>query len=282
MKTILVPTDFSRYAGYATELAAEIALKIGAELSFIHVLDISKSGTSDYYMNYQVVQQMTHEAETRLKELQTRYGGMIETNTFLVTCPPNESVINAISSINADLIIMGSEGNNDLQSILLGSHTEKVVRNTNCPVLSIREPVQVRDFREALVAFDPETFSENYIWEIKGLHKLLDINFTFLYVKPFNSPYSHNELSLFLDTYFSRVGLSYRLKVVESSFVEDCIVEESKKSHADLIVLNTHSRKGISRLLRGSTAENIINTTLTPTLVLHLQKTDQQFLYEIA
>jgi nucleotide-binding universal stress UspA family protein len=39
MKKILVPTDFSKPAGIATDVAADIARKSGAELTLLHVIE---------------------------------------------------------------------------------------------------------------------------------------------------------------------------------------------------------------------------------------------------
>lgn len=48
----------------------------------------------------------------------------------------------------------------------------------------------------------------------------------------------------------------------------DCIIEQAKKEDADLIILGTHGRTGISRLLMGSTAESVIRHAKCPVLVV--------------
>ena len=48
-----------------------------------------------------------------------------------------------------------------------------------------------------------------------------------------------------------------------------CILEVAKETGADLIVMGTHGRRGLSRLLLGSTAEAIVRTSPIPVLTVH-------------
>jgi nucleotide-binding universal stress UspA family protein len=43
----------------------------------------------------------------------------------------------------------------------------------------------------------------------------------------------------------------------------------ASETHADLIVIGTHGRRGLSRALLGSVAENVIRTSTLPVLVIH-------------
>lgn len=48
----------------------------------------------------------------------------------------------------------------------------------------------------------------------------------------------------------------------------DAIVREAKKQRADLIVLGTHGRRGVRRLVMGSDAENVVRTAPVPVLLV--------------
>lgn len=50
--------------------------------------------------------------------------------------------------------------------------------------------------------------------------------------------------------------------------VADIIVEQTKKWRADLIVIGTHGRRGVSRLVMGSDAEGVVRTTPVPVLLV--------------
>jgi nucleotide-binding universal stress UspA family protein len=47
------------------------------------------------------------------------------------------------------------------------------------------------------------------------------------------------------------------------------IVDAAKRAKADLIVMATHGRTGVSRLLMGSVAERVVRTATCPVLTLH-------------
>ena len=57
--------------------------------------------------------------------------------------------------------------------------------------------------------------------------------------------------------------------------VADAIPEQAKKSHADLIVLGTHGRCGISRLVMGSDAEGVIRAATVPVLLVRTPRAAQ-------
>ena len=53
-----------------------------------------------------------------------------------------------------------------------------------------------------------------------------------------------------------------------SGRVCDLVVERAKKWRADLIVIGTHGRRGVGRLLLGSDAEQIVRTAAVPVLLV--------------
>ena len=52
----------------------------------------------------------------------------------------------------------------------------------------------------------------------------------------------------------------------------DCIIREAKKWHADLIVMGTHGRRGVNRLVLGSDAEIVVRTSPVPVLLVRSPK----------
>jgi len=48
----------------------------------------------------------------------------------------------------------------------------------------------------------------------------------------------------------------------------DAIVREARKQRADLIVLGTHGRRGVRRLVMGSDAEQVVRTSPVPVLLV--------------
>ena len=63
-------------------------------------------------------------------------------------------------------------------------------------------------------------------------------------------------------------GVSVKTVVVKSDIVSDALIAASKKYKADLIVMASHGRRGIKRLLLGSETQQVLTHCHTPVLVL--------------
>ena len=72
-----------------------------------------------------------------------------------------------------------------------------------------------------------------------------------------------------------RNGLTPESVMLESfgGRAADFIVQQAKKWGADLIVLGTHGRRGVKRLVMGSDAEQVIRTTRIPVLLVRSKAT---------
>lgn len=63
-------------------------------------------------------------------------------------------------------------------------------------------------------------------------------------------------------------GVACKGVTVKSDVVSDAIISAAKKHKADLIVMASHGRKGIKRLLLGSETQQVLTHSHTPVLVL--------------
>jgi nucleotide-binding universal stress UspA family protein len=63
-------------------------------------------------------------------------------------------------------------------------------------------------------------------------------------------------------------GVSTKTVTVKSDVVSDAIIAAAKKQKADLIVMASHGRKGIKRLLLGSETQQVLTHSHIPVLVL--------------
>jgi len=63
-------------------------------------------------------------------------------------------------------------------------------------------------------------------------------------------------------------GVTVSDVVAKSDLVADAIIETAKKQGADLIVMASHGRKGVSRMLLGSETQQVLTRSQIPVLVL--------------
>ena len=67
---------------------------------------------------------------------------------------------------------------------------------------------------------------------------------------------------------FSDLGIPVEAKLLEGQVVHREIIKEAETSKADLIVIGSHGRTGLKRLVRGSVAQSVLGEAHIPVLVV--------------
>jgi universal stress protein A len=65
------------------------------------------------------------------------------------------------------------------------------------------------------------------------------------------------------------LGTGVTSDVVLASATADAILEDAKRCNADMVVMGTHGRTGVSRLVLGSVAEQVIRHAPCPVVTMH-------------
>ena len=142
IRTVLVPTDFSRDA----ETAYFAALKVigpdrDAKIVLVHVYHLpyeyTAYGTIPTSLDY--FKDVEGAAQDRLTSLasELRAQGFNVETAAREGFPP-EVILGEAEAVNADLIAMGTHGRTGLAHLVLGSTAERVVQRADCPVLTVR------------------------------------------------------------------------------------------------------------------------------------------------
>ncbi len=140
---ILVPVDFSDHSRAALETAAEIATTFDASIHLLHCYQIQPGGIAPYgiVMPTELYNDLRDAAESRLKEWQEKSStGGVEVEASLSSNFPSEAIAQTAEEIGADLIVMGTRGLSGIKHVMLGSVTERTIRQAACPVLSVKAP----------------------------------------------------------------------------------------------------------------------------------------------
>ena len=141
MKRILVPTDFSKHAEYALKVAAQIAKKNDGEIFLIHMLELPTSGNDALSTSHDMPELIffKNAAVQKLDDMMNApYLEGLSVSKIIQFEMAFEGIIKNGEAHNVDLIVMGSHGASGFQEMFIGSNTEKVVRNSNVPVLVIK------------------------------------------------------------------------------------------------------------------------------------------------
>jgi len=140
LRRILVPVDFSDCSMKALQYAIPFARQFHASLILLHVvqpyLPVPEMGTVDAGL---IEAQLREGSAKQLEALKRKVAAEAPVETELRVGSPYSEIVNAVSSLRIDLILLSTHGRTGLAHVFMGSVTERVVRHASCPVLVVRE-----------------------------------------------------------------------------------------------------------------------------------------------
>ncbi len=276
MKRILVPIDFSAQAEYAAKVAANIAKQTNSKLFLLHMLELplgvidpSSYGSSSNTPTSLLFLKRAHEKFEDFKTNSFLEG--IEMEDSVLFHKTFDGIIDESKKHDIDLIVMGSKGTSGLEEMLVGSNTEKVVRNSEIPVLVIKQ--ESKDFKIENIVFASNFKKENK----KAFPKILDFALLFnakLHLLKINTIHNFEttkESSEAIKNFISGFDIGeFTLNIYNDVSIEAGILNFSKIIDADMILLNTHGRRGLAHLFSGSIGEDLVNHAKLPVITFKL------------
>jgi nucleotide-binding universal stress UspA family protein len=287
---ILLATDFSHCAEQALRHALAITSSWNAELHILHVVELLPLMNAEYPVNHMYLEQLRNKAAqdmVAVKERVTQSG--LPARTTIDVGVPSQRIEALAAQIGASLIVMGTHGRTGLEHILVGSTAERVVRTASCPVLTVR----IRDdaASQATVPADglrlqrlliPVDFSASSLEALEygvQLARHAGSAVTILHVLEPVAYALDFTLGSSMEWRTQKVYVEGRLEILRALCTSngiraehslkagtpaDSIRDYADRQQPDLIIMGTHGRRGISRMLSGSVAETILRLAPCP------------------
>lgn len=140
IESILVPTDFSAGSRRAAEFACGLAKVLKARITLLHVLHVPTAEYGDA-VYATVVDRMPSLLRSCEAALQAEAAAVSESDVEIATLLREGNAAHEIANVartqKVDLVIIATHGRRGLARGLLGSVTEKVVRLSTVPVLTL-------------------------------------------------------------------------------------------------------------------------------------------------
>jgi nucleotide-binding universal stress UspA family protein len=305
-KSILVPLDGSTFAEHSLPLALAIARKAGAKLHLVHVLEPLASVYSEgpAFVDLDLPQRIKARLRGYLDSVALRVRKLVPVTVAAELAEGDITEMLQAESVrtHADLVVMTTHGRGPLGRFWLGSVADELVRVLPVPLLLVRPPDTVPDLavepqlKNILIPLDGSKIAEKMIERAVEVGRLTGAGYTLLRViKPVPSVPSptgsasldaevesmlramdaiqeklRNEALTYLDGVARPLraqGLRVETKVVVDQQPGAAIVHEAAPPAADLVALETHGRRGLSRLILGSVADKVVRGAAVPVLV---------------
>lgn len=274
MKKILVPTDFSEHAGYALKVAAQIAKKNGGEIFLLHMLELPHQASDAVGSGHDLPEIMLFKnaAINRLEDLMDEpcLDGL-KVSEIIQFELAFDGIMNISKKNDVDLIVMGSHGASGFKEMFIGSNAEKVVRNSDIPVLIIKK--EAGDFQ-----VNKFVFASDFSDEIKKpFAKVVEFANKFeaeLHLVMINTPSSFKPTHLaqeIMSGFVSNFSINkFSTHIYNDVNVESGILNFANHINADLIGMSTHGRKGLAHFFNGSISEDLVNHALKPVVTFKI------------
>lgn len=279
--TVLVPLDGSELAEAALPYAKAIAEKTGAVLHLVRVVPID-APPDEAAEAREYLSRLVGRLSDRV-QLSVRYGH------------PAAEIIDLAQELADPAIVMTTHGRGGVGRWLYGSVADRVVRGAGVPVLLIRSGLPRREpaaVHSIMVPLDGSPLAEAALPYAIELARRFDAELHLVRVAETPEVYAllraHGQAAAsgdviaeiaqqMIDDASAYLGeVSERLRSegirVESHVLEGLAIEQllafERERQPDLVVMATHGRGGLSRVIFGSVAEHILREGNVPVMLI--------------
>lgn len=294
IKNILLAYDGSNESKRALKYAEYLAVTYNSDIKAVYFNNIINASVTayPYYVVFleKFAEKENREYEKVFKKIKKRLElKNINFDYHVENGEPVKKILDYAKKNDVDLIIMGITGRGLIGNLLIGRTSLKILNRTKLPVFAVSAKKRSIPVEDILLPVD--IYEPNY----KALDYALDIcsktscKLTVAYVMQIGSGMNdfpdeiknkiisdvNRDFDKFISEIkelFRKIGSSNELSVNKEILyglnAGLAIINHCKDKKYDLIVMNTHGRKGLKKFLMGSVASNIIGGSQCSVLIL--------------
>lgn len=268
IKKIICPTDFSKASINAAEYAAKLAQVFSAELLFLHVSHLAPV-TVDAGTNEKEVLFISQ----RLKEVSDEAGKMFHISTDHEVDVTARSLPRLLSENKGEdtMIVMGTNGIDDLYQNIFGTNTYRVIEKAKCPVMLVPEGVSYSSIRKIVFAWDYTAKNQFSFSRLKDFASAFDPQFIFFHASKESTEISRDVFRALKSEVADVLGEDNKalFERISGDDITESIQEYMTASGADVLALTYYDRGAIRNLFHGIITKELSEVAGFPILVLH-------------
>lgn len=263
---VLVATDGSNFSTGAIRTGVALARRHSA-----HLIGLSVAVYNPEYSS--LVPNLEEEAKKCAREALKSFSAEAGSDAQTVTieaADPHQGILAAAKAQNANVIVIGRRGKRGLARMMVGDATTKVIGHADGPVLVVPRAARLWEKR-ILLATDGSCHSEAAADTVSDLAQWASLPVTVVSVVTSSHSKARRqeaEQAVAADVVrLGGLGVKADGKVVEGR-PDEAIVKVAEEVGADLIVMGSHGRTGMVKVLLGSITERVIGQAVCPVLVV--------------
>jgi nucleotide-binding universal stress UspA family protein len=286
-RKILCPIDFSPGSRHAMRVAIRLANEADAELVLAHAWHVPPvTFSGEYPFSAGMMQELQDSAQRGLDDAvrdATELGARRLGAKLLAGMPRHELVELLEHDAAFDLVVMGTHGHTGLARVLLGSLAESIVRRAPCSVLAVHPDPAQGPFARVLCPIDFSPSSQHAVDLAAELVQRGSAGVTLLHVIEVPPVNTHGQQTIdflreldrssteHLASWATQLEGTLPGRVARLSRVgrpgAEILKALDEDPTFDLVVVGSHGRTGLERMLLGSVAEKIVRHARCPVLV---------------
>ena len=275
MKTILVPTDFSKCANNALRYAAELNKTLNARILVFHSYHVPVPAT-DIPIDLKTEAELKKGALKSLQDLKITYSQKYPGMQFLVETSSgfaDDEIITRVGKEQCDYVVMGTHGSSGLREFLLGSNTTTVMEKATCPVFAVPEDAVFNGLGQVVFAADYGMHNYDNVLKVIELIKPFNSEITLLHIRigKLDEFLEYSELEGFKnrvveESKYSRISFS----LIDHTDVYQGMNTFTEEAKPSLLVLSMRNRSFVEKIFSRSITKRMAHHGHTPLLVFHI------------
>ena len=279
MKKILVPCDFSKQAINAFRFALDLAGKSKGEVHLVYVVELPILHDSVLMpvltFEEQLLKDLRTKATERFEKLLEKYpSGKVTLKTKVVFGATSHMILDYSKRNRIDLIVMGTQGASGLRELVIGSNTEKIVRNAAAPVIAVKKYPGQGSIKNIVFpnTLDPEG-QKDLVTRVKELQSFFNATIHLVWINTPVNFYPDIVTNERLEDFAKMFSLrKFTINTFNDLSEEAGIINFTHSIKADMIAMGTHGRKGLAHAINGSLAEDLVNQVESPIWTYTIRK----------
>lgn len=271
-KTILVGIDFSECSINALEHAITISQKADAKLIMIWVNKL-ESMRSIYPGNSEII---AENAKKRLEELMEKYKPLLKPDQLSYVIREGKvygEILKATKEFDSFVLIVGTHGSSGFEEFWMGSNANRIVASTNCPVITIRNSIDInRTISKIVMPIDSTIETGQKVPMTALFAKYFDAEVHILSTLISSIEEIRHKIrsyTKFAAEYLENNNVKYVIAEVEADNVTNATIEYAQKVDANLITIMDEQETATSNLWLGPYAQQMVNHSPIPVLTVH-------------